>query len=573
MTESVFDYETKTFLSLLAISLIGVAIVLSQQPLAANATFGSQLFKKAPTDTFIIKNIDIGDFMGKDIPVLTKNELKSLADGAVTTNAGRTNYSQYLLLQKNADNGFSGGSVLFGRDSSHKTGQYLFFEKNSPLFEYALIFSSGLSSRVENNKLVDLENKYLNIMGKSFVIVRTFVDIQQKVIQLRLMGSEGIIDFEDRNYGDSGYSSGAKVNNKQVDAGVKIVAFYSNNRFTITEIRYSPYATTRGSGDVYVSERQGLRGRLKDGQAMLVPSLEIIYGGISGGSSVQRVGSGEFVLFQPKGTDQYDLSFVNDLGISYDIPLITSDGGFKYGSSSKNLVFYEGNNNNDFNIVTGDYFVVNNKNDIHGVTNIIEYNGINYNDGTIYFFDVGSQDKKAVPFDKGTGFGYLNVFGNTYLFYVSSASDHKIVVDQNADGIIDGGEAKVVLRGGGRLDLGTGNIPGGSAITLTLTTPKRLFAEPTTDELVTFTISKSGGDLDINVPNQDTISLYHEREGFDKGMTRFGVYFLRDKRSKTSSQLVIEYPRSSVFTVSSAVQGKAAVAVTLEREKYLRKQE
>lgn len=573
MAESVFDYETKTFLSLLAIALIGVAIVISQQPIASNAVFTSQLFKKAPTDTFIIKDIDIGEFIGRDTPSLTKNELKSLADGSVVTNEGRTNYSQYLFLQKTSGDGFDGGKIMFGRDSGHKTGHYVFFEKNYPLFEYAIIFSRGLSSRVENNRLVDLENKYLNIMGKSFVIVQTFVDVQQKVVKLRLMGRDGIIDFEDRNYGDSAYTSGAMINNKQVDAGVKIAAFYSNNRFIISEIRYSPFATTRGAGDVYVAERQGLRGRLKDGQAMLVPSLEIIYGGISGGSAVQRVGGGEFVIFQPKGTSQYDLSFVNDLGISYDIPLVNSDSNFKYGSRTKNLVFYEGDNNADFNIVRGDYFVVNNKVDIHGVTNVVEYNGINYDDGTIYFYDIGSRDKKAVPFEKSTGLGYLNVFGNTYLFYVSSASDHKIVVDQNADGVIDGGEAKVVLRGGGRLDLGSANVPGGSSASLTLTTPKRLFAEPTSDEVVSFNIVKSGSTLNINVPNQDTVTMYHQNNYLDKGMTRFGVYFLRDSRDKTASQLIIEYPRAAVFTVSSAAQGKGAVAVTLEREKYLRKQE
>ncbi len=57
MGQSIFDYETKTFLSILAISLIGVAIVISQQQITSN-TFFSGMLKKTPTNTFIIKNIE-----------------------------------------------------------------------------------------------------------------------------------------------------------------------------------------------------------------------------------------------------------------------------------------------------------------------------------------------------------------------------------------------------------------------------------------------------------------------------------------------------------------------------------
>src|SRR3989338_2158551 len=83
MGQSVFDYETKTFLSILAISLIGIAIVVSQQQITSNAFFAANLFKKAPTNTFIIKNVDIGALIGKDFPVLTKGELKSLESGTI----------------------------------------------------------------------------------------------------------------------------------------------------------------------------------------------------------------------------------------------------------------------------------------------------------------------------------------------------------------------------------------------------------------------------------------------------------------------------------------------------------
>ncbi len=573
MGQSIFDYETKTFLSILAISLIGVAIVISQQQITSN-TFFSGMLKKTPTNTFIIKNIELGSFIGKDIPVLSKNELKALEDGTITTNSGKTTYSQYILLQKQGDNGFDGANILFGKDNEGKTGNFLFFEKNSPLFEYAIVFASGLTSRIENSKLVDIDNKYLNVMGKSFVIVQTFVDVQQKVVKLRLMGSEGIIDFEDKNYGDGAYEKGVKVNGKQVEGLIKIVGFSSNNRFVISEIRYRPLAATRTSGDIYVSARQGVRGRLKNPSAIFVQSFEMIYSGISGGSSMQGIGGGEFVLFSPKGTTKYDLSFHNDLGVGYDIPLLTSSGSnFKYGSATKDLVFYEGNSNADYNIDRGDYFVVNNKNDINGVTNVIEYNGVDYASSTIHFMDVGIKDMKAVPFDSATGLGYLTASGNTYLFYVSSAANHPIVVDQNGDGAIDGGEAKIVLRGGGRLDLGSANVPGGSSATITLTTPRRLFAEPSSDEVVSFNVVRSSGNLDIVVPSQEQITMQHDKAGLDKGLTRFGVYFLRDGRSKTSAQLVIEYPKAVAFAMSTTAQGQGAVAVSLEREKYLRKQE
>ncbi len=575
MAQSIFDYETKAFLSILAISLIGMALVVSQQPLPSTAFFTGPVFKTPATNTYLLKSIDIGESIGEDIPMLTKNELKGLEDGSVHTNAGKTDYSQYLILKKTGTNGFDGGSVIFGRDQSQKTGNYIFFEEDERMFEYAIIFSQGLASKMQNNRLVDVENKYLTILGSSFVIVQTDIDAEQKRVKLRLMGSEGIIDFEDRNYADTEYERGARVNSKLVDAEVRIMGTVANDKFFISEIRYAPLASTRTSGDIYISPRQGLRGRLKDASALLVNGLEFIYGGLtSGTAAVQNVGGGEFVVFAPKGNDQYDLTFTNDLGVQYDIPLVAVSGStFKYGSSKKDLVYTEGNDNTDYNIDRGDYFVVNNKNDLHGVTNVLEYNGIRYDDATVDFLDIGTRQEKSIPFDKSTGQGYLVVSGNTYTFYVSSTGEHPIVIDQNGDGAIDGGEAKIVLRSGGRLDLGSGNIIGGNSITMTLTTQKRLFAEPTTDEVIDIVITRDGSTLDVNVPPQKEVTLYRSKERTDKGMSDFGVYFLKDKRNRDSGQLVIEYPRAGVFNIPSTAQGQAALAITLEREKYLRKQE
>lgn len=575
MAQSIFDYETKAFLSILAISLIGMSIVVSQQPLPSTAFFAGPIFKPQATNTYLLKSIDIGESVGEDIPVLTKNELKGLEDGTIHTNSGKTSYSQYLLLKKSGANEFDGGSVIFGRDQSQRTGNYLLFTKNKPLFEYAIVFSSGLASSIKNNHLVDMEDKYITILGSSFIIVQTDIDKEQKRVKLRLMGSEGIIDFEDKNYADALYEKGAKVNSKIVDAEVRILGTIANDKFSISEIRYAPLATTRSTGDVYISPKQGLRGRLKDASALLVNGLEFIYGGItSGTTTIQNVGGGEFVMFAPKGNDQYDLTFTNDLGVQYDIPFAAVSGStFKYGSAKKDLVYTEGNSVTDYNIDKGDYFVVNNKNDLHGVTNVLEYNNIRYDDATIDFLDIGTNQEKSVAFDKSTGQGYLVMSGNTYTFYVSSTAPYPVVIDQNGDGAIDGGEARIVLRNGGRLDLGSGNTIAGSSITITLTTPKRLFAEPTTDEVVDITLTRDGSILDITVPDQDEVKLYHDKARTDKGMSDFGVYFLKDKRSKDSAQLVIEYPRAGVFNIPATAQGEAALAITLEREKYLRKQE
>lgn len=575
MRQTVFDYETKAFLSILAISLIGMSIVVSQQPITSQVFYTREMLKPQPTDTFLLKNIDVGDFIGKDITVLTKVHLKSLADGKITTNAGKTDYAQYLVLKKT--DSFDGGQVIFGRDESARTGNYLTFVRTAPLFEYVISFTPGLVSRIKNDRLIDLENKYITILGKSFVIVNAQVYEKEKRVKLRLMGSEGIIDFEDKNYADTKYGKGVKVNNKQIDADLRIVGQSIERQATITELRYAPLAATRSGNDVFIAPRQGLRNRLRYPESLLVNSLEVIYGGVSGESAptMQGVGGGEFALFAPKGRNKYDLTFTNDLGVRYDIPLVTTEGGtFKYGSEKKDLVYVEGSSTTDYNIDRGDYFVVNNKNDINAVTNVFEHNGVNNDAETINFVDIGTGQEKTVSFDEGTRKGELIASGNTYTFYVSSTSPYPVVVDQNADGTIDGGEARIVLRVGGRLDLGSSNSISGSSITVTLTTPKRLFAEPSSDEVVSMTLTRTGNELDISVPDQSAITMYHERSGLDKGMTEFGVFFLRDKRGKTSSQLMIEYPRTGVFsTPAPTVQGQGSVAITLERQKYLRKQE
>jgi hypothetical protein len=69
------------------------------------------------------------------------------------------------------------------------------------------------------------------------------------------------------------------------------------------------------------------------------------------------------------------------------------------------------------------------------------------------------------------------------------------------------------------------------------------------------------------------VKLYRDKARTDKGMSNFGVFFLKDKRDRDSAQLVIEYPKTGVFNVPATAQGEAAVAITLEREKYLRTQE
>lgn len=134
-------------------------------------------------------------------------------------------------------------------------------------------------------------------------------------------------------------------------------------------------------------------------------------------------------------------------------------------------------------------------------------------------------------------------------------------MDLDKSGSVDSGEAKIVVAGGGILDLGSTNTPSGS-FDITLTTKSRLRDEPGKgDEVITINILKTGG-VDLDIPSQAALSM-NSVDGERIDMTPVGV-LVRQITSDEADRLQIGYGRGGQMLADVAI-------VIIEEEKPITK--
>jgi len=262
----------------------------------------------------------------------------------------------------------------------------------------------------------------------------------------------------------------------------------------------------------------------------------------------------------------YDLQFTNNRGQRYKIPFIeTTNGGLRYGEANNPLKYVEGS----FVINEGDYFIVTSREKTSGITNILEYDRIRFDDRKILIRDLAGGNKEF-PFDEN-GEGTLSFGGSNYQFDVSSTSPHPISVDMNNNGNPTSGEAKIIIAGGPKLDIGSSNTIGGSSRSISLTIPSKLFkGEAKSDEVTSFTVVNDNGEVDILLKDQATLDVISQA-GVRSGMTNFGaLWVLEDRREP--AELTVLFPGSqavaSVATVGGG-QAQGFVIVTLQLDELL----
>lgn len=308
------------------------------------------------------------------------------------------------------------------------------------------------------------------------------------------------IRLEDTSYTDSNFVSSVKVNEESIqDASVRIRAVEPDaNTVELQDIKYRLVAkATRG--DVYVRPGQGLRQFLDEPEGMLNPDWDIKYEGLakSGTSTVK---------LSARSSDSYDLVFENREGVHYNVPFMDNSqsrssllgyAGTKYGDSSRDLVTSEGRialNASGciggastfqaslciFNIDVNDLFVLTNSpQDENSFSHVLTYSSIDTVNNQLTFNDEGTgQRKLTYTVSSGAanlgllGTAQLVVGGYTYNVYIrnvthrvsapdttvfsASAKNFPIAVDQNADGVTTPTPIKIILNGGGSLDLNPG---------------------------------------------------------------------------------------------------------------------
>ena len=268
------------------------------------------------------------------------------------------------------------------------------------------------------------------------------------VVQFYL--SKNVLTVTDK-YSDTEFSANIQSQREPLHtAKVAIVGSLDGNTFSLSSLKFRLAAS---SGDVYVPVGQSLRSRLLEPDAMFPSNWDIAYNGFRG---KKREGTIP-VEFDPTG-DGFMLVFTSREGIGYKIPLLSGVGDFSYGDGRKMLHYIEAASATTYPIGKNDLFVVTSQNNDQGTTHILSYEGIDTATKRLFFRDwaLGQKDipYEATGIDGQEGKATLNIAGQQYPLFISSAPGNAVAIDLTGDGSVSGSEANIILAVADGLILG-----------------------------------------------------------------------------------------------------------------------
>ncbi len=514
----------------------------------------------APSGDTIIVDLEVGEFISNEIPALSETSLAALRGGQVYGKDISTDYTQSMTFAQSGL--FAGGHVDFGRDEQNRVSDFLKFDSGEGMFKYQVDFGAGLRSSLDGSKMVDIIDEDIKLLGQTFTIVDADYSTGSNAVELRMFGGFGSIDLIDNNAIDDNFqSNGIKINGQTVQSLVKIKATMSGGKPSIYSIQYIPIAEAVQGGDVYIAPLHCLRQYLQRPTAMLVPEFDICYKGLTAPAAGIPTGgiSGNEVRLHTVGGDEMQMNAANSRGQVYKVPLAQEPG--MYGNKGRNFVFVEAAAPGAPNIDLQDYFLVMSKDDVNGVSNVLQYDNIDTTNFRVIFKDLAGSTKDAT-YDSVTMEGQLLVGEGTYKFVIGAGNS--LAMDQTNNGAIAGNEAKFILPGGSKVDFGPG-------FTVKVITPSRLFSEPmgdeTTDIILTF-----AGYAGLTVPSPQvtvpgyTFKLESPESGIKQGLTKWGILFTWDHDSN-SDDLRLTVPGG----YSSAPRGGAQGNVYITFDTKLKK--
>ncbi len=141
--------------------------------------------------------LELNETLGDVRETITEVELDGLKGGIVTTNSGTTEFNQYLRFKElNATSNtltFAPAVLFKDNDAPVKeVGDWLVVKEGAgapqAFFEYELEFEDGLESDIVSNKLDDLRDEELVILGTTYTVVDTKVNTGSSSVKLEMLG-------------------------------------------------------------------------------------------------------------------------------------------------------------------------------------------------------------------------------------------------------------------------------------------------------------------------------------------------------------------------------------------------
>lgn len=159
--------------------------------------------------------LEVGEYLGNETPTITSANWIGLQDGIVYSEHEKTEYRQFLRFHDASETDpIEGGQVVFRKDEHGRVDDFLRFKSGEDMLEYRVSFANGLQSDVEDNKLPDLEDVRLTLLGQDFFIVETHVDTTAHSISLTLFGGillDTLSEGQEKSYTVDGKEYTVKV--------------------------------------------------------------------------------------------------------------------------------------------------------------------------------------------------------------------------------------------------------------------------------------------------------------------------------------------------------------------------
>ncbi len=169
--------------------------------------------------------VEIGEYLGDVVDTLTDTRTPALASSTISTGKSTTLANQYIRFK---DTDFSSGRILFTEDDHNEVDDFLVFEEDNVTFEYELEFTPGLASNIESNKLVDLEDEELLMLGRIYTIAEA--EKRGNRITLNMLAGaiqDTIAEGETKTYTYNGKTYTVKIS--LIDDAARTVTFSVNN--------------------------------------------------------------------------------------------------------------------------------------------------------------------------------------------------------------------------------------------------------------------------------------------------------------------------------------------------------
>lgn len=572
-------FELRIFLVIVLVGMVSLLVILDTGSGAGlvGRVIQGLVQPGEPSNTLLISGIDIGQAIGAKSPSISGNEFACFADKNVYTNRGRSTVRYYLLLRKPGE--FDGCRIEFAQTEQHQTGLFMRCPSNEDMFAFLMSFEPGLRSEInEDDELEDLHEKTIPMFGIDYTIIATQVDTANNRVAIRFFGGAGTLDLED-TYSDNDFSDGVRVAGSRVMNGrVRIRAAESGDQLDIADIEYRFEPLPAVGKDVFVADHQGTKQHLRMPGGFL-GDFDLLFRGIGAAparattpilSQQQGWYGGNIVAFKPVGRNKYRMMFANNRGQVYDFPFISVIGGaLKYGDDRRNFFFTGAGAGPAFNIAVSDLFAVTSRADRNGITNIVQYDGVDTMQNVAFFDDLAG-GQAAGHYDAATGDGTVILGGTEYNFRVDLAEPHSITIDQDNDGTL-GGTADIVVAGGAMIELTMGGAE-------TLHIAPELFAEeaPVGGEDTGFTFSASGSEINVDVVSGISL-IFNDASDKYEGLSQFGVFVQKSSR-ETAPDLTFVLPSrqrgASVIignVVAAGGQAQGEVLVTCERSEFVKR--